>query len=180
MHSGNMGLTQRLDVLVRATGDSAWPANAVLLLVGDGAAKRDLQEVANGFSGDRVRFLPYQPREQLAQSLSAADLHVVSMHQQITGCLCPSKLYGILAAGRPVLAIADPATDLCHTVSEEGLGWCCPVGDSRSIAQAVAQAAGNAECGRASGERARQVAYDRFDRKVVVAQFSELLHDLLR
>ncbi len=180
MHSGNMGLTQRLDVLVRATRDSSWPASAVLVLVGDGAAKQELQIIAGETTDDRVRFLPYQPREELSQSLSAADLHVVSMHENISGCLCPSKLYGILAAGRPVLAIADQSTDLCQTVNENDLGWCCQPGDARAIAQTVAVAASNTTARLAAGERARCVACQRFDRKVVVAQFSELLNECLR
>jgi len=62
MHSGNMGLTQRLDVLVRATRQSDWPQNAVLLLVGDGAARPELEALIRDGSDDRVRLLPYQPR----------------------------------------------------------------------------------------------------------------------
>ncbi len=180
MHSGNMGLTQRLEVLVQATRNPHWPANAVLLLVGDGAAKQDLQSITSESPNDRVRFLPYQPREELAESLSAADLHVVSMHENITGCLCPSKLYGILAAGRPVLAIADRATDLCQTVRDNELGWCCDPGDSEAIAQAVADAATDSAARLAAGERARRVACEQFDRKVVVTQFSKLLNECLR
>ncbi|MGB7329270.1 MAG: glycosyltransferase family 4 protein [Rubripirellula sp.] len=179
MHSGNMGLTQRLDVLIDATVDPNWPAEAVLVLVGDGAAKQSLEEKAAASGNDRVRFLPYQPRETLSDSLSAADVHLVSMHPEITGCLCPSKLYGILAAGRPVLAIADPTTDLCETVQQNQLGWTCPPRRSDSIAVTVSKAAMDAEYRESAGKRARQIALQRYDRPVVTTQFGDMLAQLL-
>lgn len=174
MHSGNMGLTQRLDVLIEATALPSWPDNAVLLLVGDGAAKKELQQQAatvhpSSFDlpTSPIRFLPYQPREKLAESLSAADVHVVSMHENISGCLCPSKLYGILAAGRPVLAIASDSTDLHQTVSNRGLGWCCQPGDAAGIASAVATATADPHS-QAMGQHAREIACQHYDRKVVM------------
>lgn len=180
MHSGNMGLTQRLDVLVSATKSSHWPGNAVLLLVGDGAARADLQsQIAEDRSG-RVRILPYQPRSELSTSLSAADLHVVSMHERISGCLCPSKLYGILAAGRPVLAIAAAETDLCRTVAQHDLGWCCMPGDAEAIAKCVAMAAENREQLLSAGQKARSLASRQFDRIVVIGQFKEMLISTLK
>ncbi len=178
MHSGNMGLTQRLDVLVAATRSPHWPDHAVLLLVGDGAARSELAALAKQSPDGRVRLLPYQPRSELAQSLSAADLHVVSMHENITGCLCPSKLYGILAAGRPVLAIADKTTDLCETVQRHDIGWCCQPGDSQTIAKAVLTAANDQPARQAAGQRARDVACSTYDRSVVTKQFATLLTEL--
>lgn len=173
MHSGNMGLTQRLDVLVAATRDPKWPESAVLLLIGDGAARESLMTAAG--DSDRVRMLPYQPREKLNESLSAADLHVVSMHESITGCLCPSKLYGILAAGRPVLAIASPQTDLVQTVQHHQLGWTCDPGDPAEIASLVASASRDGAQRHAAGERARSIAVTEFDRNVVMEKFANVL-----
>lgn len=178
MHSGNMGLTQRLNVLLDAAKDPAWPSQAVIVLVGDGASKQSLEHQARELPPDRIRFFPYQPREQLADSLSAADVHVVSMHEAISGCLCPSKLYGILAAGRPVLAIASPETDLCRTVEQFDLGACCEPGNSQSIALAVAKFAAIRQTGVDAGTRARELAVKRFDRPIVLRQFEQLLHSM--
>lgn len=182
MHSGNMGLTQRLDVLVEAAASEHWPARAVLMLVGDGAAKRSLEQQVERLNVDtsfdlneRIRFLPYQPREKLAESLSAGDLHVVSMHESITGCLCPSKLYGILAAGRGVLAVADEATDLCQTVKRHDLGWTCRPGDVRGIASCVAEASERPNDCENAGLRARELAISTYDRKVATEQFKTML-----
>jgi glycosyltransferase involved in cell wall biosynthesis len=179
MHSGNMGLTQRLDVLIDATRSTSWPENATLLLVGDGAARNELRVRAEKIGNQRVRFLPYQPRGELALSLAAADLHVVSMHERIIGCLCPSKLYGILAAGRPVLAIAPPETDLYQTVERHQLGWCCVPGDGEAIARAILRAAENpAQCSQAAGN-ARELALQAFDRPVVLKRFRRMFKELI-
>lgn len=180
MHSGNMGLTQRLEVLIDATTSPYWPPRAVLLLIGDGAARSQLQAQAARCGSQRVRFLPYQPRSGLSTSLSAADLHVISMHERITGCLCPSKLYGILAAGRPVLAIADQATDLVRTVREHRLGWCCEPGNAQEIAKAVAAAEADSEQRISAGRRARELACERFDRPIAHEQFKKLLIGVLQ
>ena len=180
MHSGNMGLTQRLDVLIHATNSERWPGNAVLLLVGDGAARAELQAEAAKTQSGRVQFLPYQPRNDLATSLSAADLHVVSMHERICGCLCPSKLYGILAAGRPVLAIAAEETDLCRTVAKHQLGWCCLPGDSEAIARSVATAARDRDRLVSAGLNARLLACAQFDRRIVFERFREMLTHTLK
>ena len=191
MHSGNMGLTQRLDVLIDAANHPDWPERATLLLVGNGASKDRLVAKAQQLDlfGNRVQFLDYQPRSELTSSLSAADVHVVSMHENITGCLCPSKLYGIMAAGRNVIAIADAKTDLCRTINERELGWCVPPGSPDSIAKAVSEAETLASSNVASvgetpaspelNERAREAALQDFDRRVIIERFAEMLSSSL-
>jgi glycosyltransferase involved in cell wall biosynthesis len=178
MHSGNMGLTQRLDVLVRATQSDDWPDHAVLVLVGDGAKRQELEKQAELTPEGRIRFLPYQPKELLSESLSAADVHVVSMNESIAGCLCPSKLYGVLAAGKPVLAIAPSDTDLCQLVSKHALGWCAEPGDRTTINRIIASAAeSHAERGE-MGTRGREIALAKFNRLVVLKQLKAMLEDL--
>jgi len=206
MHSGNMGLTQRLDVLIEASALPSWPDNAVLLLVGDGAAKEKLHQQAAALHShstiqpralatgipptpstlplhaspatlhaSKIHFLPYQAREKLSESLSAADIHIISMHENITGCLCPSKLYGILAAGRPVLAIADASTDLCQTVKRHDLGWCTQPGDVVAIAKNVSAAVSAAANDNRPPKQARCTALARFDQPVVLAKLSKAI-----
>ena len=189
MHSGNMGLTQRLDVLVRACAEPNWPTDAKLLLVGNGAARSKLSDLTKqlGLGEDRLQLVDYQPRKRLAESLSAADVHVVSMHERITGCLCPSKLYGIMAAGRPVIAIADSETDLSQTVSERGIGWCVEPGNPAEIANLIAEAEKEFRTNSESTEggfklkeqRSREAAVSDFDRPVIVKRFANLLSSML-
>lgn len=186
MHSGNMGLTQRLEVLISAAAEPVWPERARLLLVGNGASRDKLLNHLENLNlpPGRVEFVNYQPRLKLAESLAAADIHVVSMHENITGCLCPSKLYGIMAAGRGVIAIANAETDLSQTVLEREIGWCVPPGSPGAIADAVAEA--EAESRRSTStqfvnrqRRARDAAIRDFDRPVIVKRFAKILADVL-
>lgn len=190
MHSGNMGLTQRLEVLISAAAQPNWPSRAKLLLVGNGASRGKLLEHTENLKlpPGRVEFIDYQPRNKLTESLTAADVHVVSMHQNVTGCLCPSKLYGIMAAGRSVIAIADPKTDLCQTIIERDLGWCVQPGSPSAVADAVAEAEMEARQAKESElpgafvrrqMRSRDAAVADFDRAVIVNKFARILSSIL-
>ena len=184
MHSGNMGLTQQLDRLVRAACDINWPDDAKLILIGSGAAKSKLRTLINqcGAPLGRIELMDYQPREMLAESLSAADLHVASMHPNIAGCLSPSKLYGILAAGRPLLAIGPRETELQRTIGDNDLGWCLDSADPIRIANTVAAAESEFRSNplqyQARCQRARRLAIRRYDRTVITGRFGDHLEQL--
>lgn len=179
MHSGNMGLTQRLEHLLEATRSSHWPEQAVVALVGDGAAKGQLQTSAEACPVGRVRFFPYQPRNSLADSLSAADLHVVSMDPRITGCLFPSKIYGILAVATPMLMIAPADSEPAAMVEQEQIGWACAPGDSEQIAHRVAAAVGDSEARQTFGRNARALAEEKYDRRIACQKFAEMIDRVL-
>ncbi|MEQ1828878.1 MAG: glycosyltransferase family 4 protein [Pirellula sp.] len=174
MHSGNMGMTQRLDVLIDAIKRPNIPRNSLLALVGNGANRPRLEKQANG--AVNVRFFDYQPRDQLSNSLSAADLHVVSMDKSITGCLAPSKLYGILASGTPVLAIVPKGSAVWRLVDAHQLGWTVEPGNDLGIADAISEASKIDRQGlRAIGDRGRELAVRLFDKSICCQQFEDVL-----
>jgi len=173
MHSGNMGMTQRLDVLIDAMGKGS-KGRATLLLVGNGAKRVSLERQASG--ADSVRFMDYQPRESLSESLSAADLHVVSMDQSITGCLAPSKLYGILASGTPVLAIVPKGNAVWRLVKENRLGWTVEPGDTVGIANAIREAELTEPALLSEmGNRGRALAESLYDKQICCAAFEKVI-----
>lgn len=176
MHSGNMGMTQRLDVLVDAM--KLMPeSSATLMLVGNGAKRASLEERASGLAN--VKFLDYQSREKLSESLSAADLHVVSMDQAITGCLAPSKLYGILASGTPVLAIVPKENAVWRLVDQEKLGWTVEPGDTVGIAKAIQEAASlDRDELREIGQRGRVLAERLFDKRICCEAFESVIRQV--
>ena len=189
MHSGNMGMTQRLDVLVDAMKSMEQPAasargsgdrdaDVVLLLVGNGAKRKSLEDRAANSKG--IRFLDYQPRDKLSESLSAADLHVVSMDESITGCLAPSKLYGILASGTPVLAIVPKGNAVWRLVDSERLGWCVEPGDQQGIVAAI-RAASVLDRNELieMGMRGRTLAERLYDKRVCCEAFEEVIRRLV-
>ena len=180
MHSGNMGLSQKLCALIRAVDEPAFPAHAKLVLIGGGADEPRLRALASSAKRSRdIEFLPYQPRESLAESLSAADLQVVSIDPRIGGTLMPSKLYGILASGTPVLVIAEPASDTAKIVEENELGIVAGHHEPKLIAEAIAEFAGrDTSALQRMQQNARQLAETRYDRSICIKQFADLLQAL--
>lgn len=179
MHSGNMGLTQGLEQLVEVAERLRDRDDVCILLVGGGAAKADLEMMIAERSLNNIRTVPYQPRNRLAESLSAADLHVVSMHPEITGCLMPSKIYGILASGTPILAIVPPETDVAEIVEKESVGFAVEPGDLTKIEEQIAWCADHQDDCSDLETRARSLAENKYDREVVVQMFREFLTELV-
>ncbi len=181
MHSGNMGLSQKLDTLVAAVDCAAFPVNAKLALVGGGADQVRLQRLAaNAKRSHDIELLPYQPRQRLGDSLSAADVHVISVDPRIGGTLMPSKLYGILASATPVLVIAPPASEVAQIVQHEQVGLVVPDHSPKLIAAGVAQLAKlDVAEQNAMQRRARELAESKYDRSICVARFACTLEQIL-
>jgi len=112
MYSGNLGLTQPLGQVVLAADKLRHREEIQFVLVCRVASKPQLELRVRELGVPNVMFLDYQPRSQLTESLSAADIHLVPLDPAFVRCLMPSKLYGILASGTPVLALTDQQCQL--------------------------------------------------------------------
>lgn len=178
MHSGNMGLSQQLTTTLDAMALVESP-DLQLLLIGGGAEKHLLEDRARQQGLRNVRFLPYQPREALAASLSAADVHLISLHPEAHHCLMPSKLYGILASGTAVLVIAAEDSELARLVREHDVGLVVPPGDPSAVARALAWCETHREEIARQGARARRLAETQCDRRLQTAAFRRVLHEVL-
>ena len=180
MHSGNIGHAQNLDALVRATTFLRDLDDLVLTIIGGGARHAALVELSELLETDCVRFLGYQPRGLLSLSLSAADVHVVGLARGLSGYVVPSRLYGILAAGRPVIVAADADSETAALVQREQCGVVVPPGRPELLAQAI-RAAHDGELDLAAmSERARAYVVREADRGVAFARYRTLLGELAR
>ncbi len=179
MHSGNMGLTQRLDQLVQATTECAWPERALLLLIGDGVRRTALQsEIEKWGVQDRVRILPPQPAQTLSTSLSAANIHVVSLDGSLWGCMFPSKLYGILAVGKATLAVVPTDGSVDRLVRQHRLGLSVLPNSPIEFARAVRYAMEHPDELQQYGSNARQLAVQQFDKLISCNAFETVLAEL--
>ena len=163
MHSGNMGFAQDLDTLLDAAASLRDLRDVTVAIVGGGARRAALEARVRDEGLTNVRLLPYQPEERLSDTLASADVHVVSMKRGLEGCLVPSKLYGVLAAGRAYIAAAEPTTEVATIASGTGSGIVVPPGSAAGLAAAVrrlhADRALTARLGRAA--LAASATYDR-------------------
>ena len=179
MHSGNVGHAQDLGTLVQAAASLQDLDRLVIVIVGFGARHAAAVELAARTGSTNVRFLPYQERAVLSQSLAAADIHYLGLARGLAGYVVPSRINGILAAGRPVIVAADPESEAVQLVRDAGCGLIAPAGDHVAVADAIRRAyAGETDlvelgaAGRAWIERHR-------GRTAAIARYRALFDELL-
>jgi glycosyltransferase involved in cell wall biosynthesis len=180
MHSGNVGHAQDLDSLVRATTFLRDLDDLRIMIIGTGARHAELIALAERLEVDHVKFLYYQPRHVLAQSLSSADIHVVGLAPGLAGYVVPSRLYGILAVSRPVIAAADPDSETAQVVERVGCGIVIPSGRPELLARAIRDAHDGKYDLEAMGARGREWVEREADRSVAVRRYRDLLLELAR
>jgi colanic acid biosynthesis glycosyl transferase WcaI len=178
MHSGNVGHAQDLDSLVRAATFLRDLDDLVISIIGTGARHAELVALAERLEVAQVAFLYYQNRNVLPQSLSSADVHVVGLAPGLAGYVVPSRLYGILASGRPVIAAADPESETVHVVRTIGCGIIVPPGRPELLARAIRDAHDGVYDLDAMGARGREWVEREADRSVAVRRYRDLLMEL--
>lgn len=137
MHSGNIGHAQDLDSLIRAATFLRDIEDLRIVLIGAGARREELGALAERLEVDAVHFLPYQPRPSLSESLSSADVHVVGLAKGLSGFVVPSRLYSILAVGRPVIAAVEETSETAHVIRAAGAGVVVPPGRPELLAATI-------------------------------------------
>jgi colanic acid biosynthesis glycosyl transferase WcaI len=179
MHSGNVGYAQDLDTLVRAGTFLRDRDDIRIAIVGHGARHHEVKRLAESLEVP-VEFRDYQPRDQLPQSLAAADVHVVGLARGLEGFVVPSRLYGVLAAGRPVIAAAEESSETVQTVLRAGCGVHVPPGRPELLAAAIRAAADGEYDLTAMGARAREHVELEGGRALAVSRYRELLESMLQ
>lgn len=177
-YSGNIGRFQDLESIIEAA-DLLREDPVLFLFIGEGGKKARLQEMCRQKGLENVRFLPYVPREILPNSLTSADAALVSMEKETVGLCVPSKLYGILASGVPVLAISDPESEVARIIRRFECGDCVPPRRPDLLAERVrALRADPARCAR-MGARGRLALEQHFTRSVATAAYAAVLRSLI-
>jgi colanic acid biosynthesis glycosyl transferase WcaI len=179
-HSGNLGYAYDLMTLLRAAGLLRDEAGMEFVIVGDGVMKKELQERAADLALTNLRFLPFQPPEHLAWHRASIDVHLALYRRGSARWSMPSKVYEIMASGRPVLASAEPGSDLSCLVAESGAGICVVPEDAEALAEAVVRLRDDPEGRAEMGRRGRRWAEDRYSVQSVAGQYEEILSDLAR
>jgi len=175
MYSGNLGLSQQLEVVLEAADRLRNDKSILFVLIGEGARKKRLQDEMRSKRLSNVWFLPYQPKERLGESLTAADLHLIPLMAGAAGCMVPSKVYGVLAAGRPFVAMMEDFADVARLAVEHRVGFVTPPGDVDGLVATIRGAMNNPAELKEMGRRARRLAEEQFERRVVTRKFAQLL-----
>ena len=124
MYSGNIGLYYDLENLIKVIGRFKDREDVVFAFIGEGTVKQNLIDYVNENNLINVKFIPYQPKEELIYSLNAGDIHWVVNAKGIKGVSVPSKLYGVMAAGKTVLGVLEEGSEARLIIEECGCGVC--------------------------------------------------------
>jgi colanic acid biosynthesis glycosyl transferase WcaI len=192
-YSGNLGRAHEIETLLDAVAiierggtsglvDPVWGApwhrSILWLFIGSGALFDPLKAEVGRHNLSSVRFKPYQPSALLAQSLSAADVHLVSLRPELEGLIVPSKFYGIAAAGRPTIFIGDKEGEIARLIARHECGRTVAVGDGAGLARTILDLAADPVGCLRMGEHARRTFDDEFDKPIAIARWESLLHEI--
>jgi colanic acid biosynthesis glycosyl transferase WcaI len=176
LYSGSMGLSDDLETVI-AGAERFRDRNAVFLFVGDGSKRKPIQELAERKGLANVRFLPYQPTETLPFSLACSDVSLIALKKGIEGIAMPSKLYAIMASGRPVVALVERGLDVAQIVETAGCGESVEPGDVEGFVRALdSYYRDRARCDR-DGRRGREYLEAHFARSRALQQYYHVLQN---
>jgi glycosyltransferase involved in cell wall biosynthesis len=176
LYSGNLGLAHRFDAVCTAAQIlEGSDSHIMFLFVGDGPRLFEVKQAAGGLTN--VRFLPYQPRENLRELYNAADMHLLTLRHEAAGLLVPSKYAAALGAGKPVLMVGGAGADLFKEIEIERVGWAVDHDDAQIIS-VLNSAAEGAESVSEFGERARKLFDRKYSREICTHTYFQLVVEL--
>lgn len=174
-YSGNLGRAHEFDTLIGAARLVRADSRFAFLITGSGAKADALKESVRAQGLDNFFFQPYQPAELLSDSLAAADVHFVSLLPALEGLIVPSKIYGILAAGRPALFVGDRNGDLARMLRDQDCGVAVAVGDSEGLAAELRMLADSPQRVESMGANARALGLARYTSEHAVVDWLAFL-----
>ena len=177
-YSGNMGRVHEFATLLDAAEQLREEPQIRFLFIGAGYQRAWIEKEAEKRGLGNIMFQPYQPRERLVDSLGVPDIHVISLRPEIEGLVFPSKLYGVLAAGRPPLFIGAELGDVAQIVRTERCGLVFGTGDAQGVAKGILQLQGDPELKHAMGQRARALFERHYDIETALLNWCQVFTPL--
>src|SRR5262245_17919056 len=179
-YSGNLGRAHEFETVLAAAKRLKNHPNIVFLLIGGGHGNADfVQRVKEAGLSDQFRFLPYQDNEILKYSLSVPDVHWISLRPQLEGLIVPSKVYGIAAAGRPIITVTAKDGEIAQLVEAHECGVVVEPGHADELAKAILQLANKEETKIRMGLRARAMLDAEFTRRHAFRRWCNVVDSLL-
>lgn len=174
LYSGNMGYTSALEPVIEAAARLQETPNFKFVLVGDGPKRAAYEEMARSRQLRNVLFLPLQPREIFPQVLASADAGLITLGKAFTEVSGQGKMYSIMAAGRPILAVMDEEAMGADLIQRERFGVVVPPDQPERIASVLRDWQRSPDLLESYGARARQVFLEHFTIGVCAGQFDQL------
>ena len=180
MYSGNLGVVHEMDSVAQIIRQLQMMPNVCFLFVGDGSGKVRLEELVRREGLNNVRFVGYQEKEDLPYSLSAGDIHLVTLRSDMAGLSVPSKVYGIMAVGRPVVFIGPEESEVAILIRESLCGEVFDPVNHEKAGRAILDLAQDPRRREYLGAEGRRYFEMVLDKKFAIPRFQAALYDLLK
>jgi len=167
LYAGNLGEKQGLEILIDAAKQTVNDRRLVWVIAGEGSSRQRLMEISYGLSN--IKWLPLQPTDKLNDLLNFADIHLLPQRADAADLVMPSKLTGMLASGRPVVATVAKGTQVAEVVEECGI--VVPPGDVKSLIEAVQNLAKDIDRRHKLGMIARHYAELHLSKNTIMTNF---------
>lgn len=174
-YSGNLGRAHEFETILDAADRLRDRRDIAFLFVGGGHRLAAVAAEVQRRALSNVIFKPLQPAERLGESLAAADVHLVSLRPELEGLIVPSKIYGIMAAGRPAIFVGDGGGEVARLLRAHGCGWSIEPGDGAALAARLDDLGRHPEAAAAAGAAGRQAFERLYDLPLAVSAWAEAL-----
>lgn len=177
LYAGNLGFSQGLEHVLDTAKQMVDHQDILFVLVGEGSAEEGLKSHAAADRLPNVRFIPFQPRSALPEVLASADISLVPLRRGISLDSLPSKIFSILASGRPILASVDEGGEVWNLITRAQAGLCVPPEDTERLAKAVLELRNDADRCHRLGENGRRWAECYHSPQSAAEQFEGFMQD---
>lgn len=179
MYSGNIGLSQDLENIIYLADSLKRYKDILFVLIGEGASKEKLMKMSSSLDLKNVKFITFQEKKDLKFSLSAAHIHLILLKNGMKGIIVPSKVYGIMASGKPFIAAVDEESETDKIVREFHCGIVAQPSNVHELRKAVLWAFNNRERIRKMGERGRKALESHYSRKICTQKFKKIIENTI-
>lgn len=177
--AGNMGHAQGVENMFGAAEILREKNNIHFLFIGEGVKKEWMERTVQNKQLKNITILGQRPRADQPNFLNACDVSIVSLVHGMKGAAVPSRLYNIMAAGKPVIAVSEEGSEVSFAVREEQMGWVSPPGNSDRLAQVILDACSDPERLKQMGLRARSAAENKYTHDKGIEIYRGIIEKLL-
>lgn len=174
LFAGNIGMVQSVEHIIKAAGYLRENKNILFVLVGRGENRENMEQLARNLALKNVKFLPLQPASNMPNVWASGDVGLVTLGRGVSTFAVPSKVFGIMAAGRPVAAMCDRASEVWNIVEEGDLGVCVPPENPELLAKGILSLYRHPEKTKEMGSKARTYVVAKFHKTVITQKYEEV------
>ena len=175
LYSGNLGLSHDIETIAGAMAALANDGHFRFSFAGGGARRAELEAWSRSHPTGNVTYLPYANRQDVSASLGSADIGLVTLKRECVGTVVPSKVYGLMAAGRPILFIGPPDASAARLIERHACGWRVDDGDTEGLVKLLHRLEADRAAIHSAGRHAREAFESYYDIRIGVSRIAAIL-----